>query len=453
MRVVSYKHEGKGRLKALIKEATLDDGVRERRVELQRSTPGVPAVAHIGPAPKHEGPFVLRLTVASESGDERRIAIPMVVYHPKIVDDPGPLRLPEEIPKDTPLLIEILPEGPGMALALMSRVWLRITDRQGNPVSGAEVTWESKSTAPPAGKLETDAAGLAYMEVTPNNLVIRFKITATREGQTGRLEETHDALGLGTLLRATRMLKTPGDPPLTVAVVRSNPAQPAYCDLYRGDAWIRTWHLKPGDGDARVTAFPVDLASADMYRVQCYTHFATPGDGADAMWLFYRNEPRVRAVSTLVRGDPRAVTAPDPESRSATYRRQVPVIDEPGRRAVLSNYRTRSLEVTTPSLLAGTRSADIEEAKIANDRVRVRFFLLIGASFGLVILWALYTAVHAAIENRTRLAQAMAELGDLAVPIEPPTRLMTLRRGVQAAFIIVVLILNVVAMLELFRYM
>ncbi len=453
VRVVSYQHGGTDKLAATITAAFIDDGVRETPVQLDAAAAGIPAVAHIGPAPKREGPFVLRLAVANEAGDERDIQIPLVVYYPKIVDDPGALRLPEAIPPDTDLLVEILPEGPGLALAMKNRLWFRITDRAGGPVSGATVKWSSKSTDPPGGEVETDAAGLADVDVTASNLVVRFEVQVSRDELRGKLQETHDALGLGVLIRIRRMLETPSAPNLTIAVARADSNDPAYCDLYRGDAWIRTWHFAPLAGETRVTAFPVDLPEPDTYRLQCYTHYVEPGDGADALWLFGRDEPRIRAVSRLVRGDPRSPSAPLPESRSAAYRRKVPVIDEPGRRAVLSNYRTRRIPVTSPALVAGTRSTDLAEAKLANDRIRIRFFLLIGASFGLIILWALYTAIHAAIENRTRLAAAVADLGDLAVEIKPPTNLMRLRRGVQYAMVIVVLILNVVAMLELFRYM
>ena len=120
----------------------------------------------------------------------------------------------------------------------------------------------------------------------------------------------------------------------------------------------------------------------------------------------------------------------------------------------MSSHPSKQLvAVTDPALATSTRKADIDRAKKATARVRVHFFLLIGASFGLVILWALYTALHSAIENRVRLAEAIEELAELKVEMPPPTRLVRGRQLIQVAFVLIVLILNIVAMLALFRYL
>jgi hypothetical protein len=449
IRVVAYRHAPRGHVASEVVSARIDDGLTERSVDLTEATPGTPSLAQIQSAPRREGPFTLKLTVRSEDVD-REIAVPMAVYYPKLVQDPPLLGLQDQIPEGPALIVEILPEGDGLALALPNRVWLRVTDRTGKPASGAVLKWTSKGTDPAEGRAETDAAGLADITVTPRSLAPRFMVTAERDGAGGRLEETHNASGAGALIRIDRMLRAQGEPPHVVHVIRADPAGPVWCDLYRGDAWVRNWHLLGGDGDQRVTTFEVDQPAADNYRVQCYTHFAEPGEGTDSAWLFSRKEARVRAMGELLRGGV-ASTGP---GRTAQWRRQVPIIDEPASRALLASYRTRSLEYKTPSLVAGTRKADVEAATQANRRIRVRFFIMIALSFGLIILWALYTAVQTAIENRTRLAEEIADLPhDLVVDIEPPTGLVRMRTGVQSAFITVVLVLNVLAMLELFKHM
>ncbi len=49
------------------------------------------------------------------------------------------------------------------------------------------------------------------------------------------------------------------------------------------------------------------------------------------------------------------------------------------------------------------------------------------------------------------MAEAIEGLGDLAAPVPPPTTLMRTHRIVQMVFIILILVLNVLALLELFK--
>ena len=450
VRVICYRHKPRGHVSSRVLAARIDDGLRVRDVPVKDAAPGIPSVAHIGPAPKREGPFTLFLTVENEEGTTRELVVPLVVYYPRVVEDPRLLGLPDPIPDGPQLLIELLPEGETLALAVENRVWTRVTDREGKPVPGVEVQWAGKGLEPDGGAVETDIAGLALLKVTPRSLAPKFELSASRGDLGGRLEETHHALGMGAVIRVDRMLRAAGEPSHVVRVARSDAYKPVWCDLYRGDAWTRTWHfepVEPGAPQAHELAFEVDVPTADNWRVQCYSHFAEPGDGSDSAWLLRRDAPRIKATRDLLRG--RGLSG----GRTAVYRESVPIVDEPAQRAMLANFRARALEVKPPALVAGTRQADIADAKRENRRIRVRFFVLIALSFGLVILWALWVAIQTAIESRNRLAEAVAELGELAVEVEPPTRLKRLQKAVQVAFVIIVLVLNVIAMLELFKYM
>ena len=79
--------------------------------------------------------------------------------------------------------------------------------------------------------------------------------------------------------------------------------------------------------------------------------------------------------------------------------------------------------------------------------------LLIGASFGMVILWALYIGIQSAIEGRVRLAEAISELGEMAVDVGPLTGLTRARAVIQILLVLTALGLNILGMLALFQYM
>ena len=113
----------------------------------------------------------------------------------------------------------------------------------------------------------------------------------------------------------------------------------------------------------------------------------------------------------------------------------------------------KEVDITAPTLLANTRKDDVIAAREVNDRTRARFMLLIGASFGMVILWAFYIGVQSAIEGRVRLAEAISDLGEMAVDVGPMTGLTRMRNAIQVLLVIFALGLNVIGMLALFQYM
>ena len=450
LRVLAYRHQPREHLLTTILAAAIEEGGRVRSVDIKEGRRGTPALIHIGPAPRSAGTFTVRLTVETD-GERKELAVPLVVYHPHPNVQPRPLGLPDEVPPDNELNVEILPEGAGLALGMRNRVWVRVTDPAGAPVPAATVAWSTAgATVPGDGAVETDEAGVATLDLEPRNLMVKFTVVAEKGGLTGKLNESHRPMGRSVIIDLDRVLQAPGEPPIPISVRRSDSVEPTWCDLYRGDAWLRTWSLQPPEGGAEVVQIVVDLPSPDTYRLQCYAHFADPGDGPDAVWLFRTGEPRIRAMSAMLRD---LSSSPSRSVRTRRYRKRVPVIDDGGRRAMLSGYRSRAVEVTVPALVMSTREDDVAAADLANSSVQVRFFIMIGLSFGLVILWAIYTAVQTSIDNRRRLAEAISELGELAVDVEPPTRLVRLRRSVQMAFVIIVLVLNVIAMLELFQYM
>jgi len=218
--------------------------------------------------------------------------------------------------------------------------------------------------------------------------------------------------------------------------------------LYRGDAWLKTWYFPPNQDGSAQSKIAVELPDADTFRLQCYTHYASVGKGPDVLWLFKRDQQRQQAVSELIRG-PSSTS----RSRNALYRQAVPVTGSAALHSMMALFRSHHVLATEPALVASTRKSDIERANKSNSDARASFFLLIGASFGLVLLWAIYTAIDSVIENRTRMAEAIEELGEMAVSVEAPTMLVRARTGVQSVFIVVILVLFIIALLELFQHL
>ena len=286
---------------------------------------------------------------------------------------------------------------------------------------------------------------MAQFVITPKQLGVNFKLVGQGNGETAATMSTlQRPIGRACTIFMDRLLYTPGEPPLEVTIQRKDNDTDIYCDLYRGDAWLKTWHL-PAAVDVTNT-FAVSLPQAGTFKLQCYTHYSSAGDTADAVHLFRFDEPRHEALRTLLRGQSKDTT------RNTVYRQKLPVVDSGAEHALQALYRTLDLFPTEPAIVFSTRKQDMDRANLLNSRARVRFFMLIGASFGLVLLWAIFVAISAAITNRTKMAEAIAELGEMAVNIAPPTGLVRARNATQAAVIVLVLVLNVIAMLELFKY-
>ena len=345
-------------------------------------------------------------------------------------------------PRHTGSLLDVLTEGPGLALQLLNTVWIRVTDTSGLPVSGVKVSWGALGATPTKGIGESDAAGLVAIQVTPNNLSTRFTVDAEKDGLSGHQEQTEQPLGRAAIIRTSRIIQAGVEPPISLAIVQPEDGI-IFCDLVKDDSWIRTWHLETKNGEPPIVQ--VDLPETGVYQFQCYSHFAKPGDGADSLYLFRTSKSRLSLTTELLRAE--AV------GRTGRYRHNSPVVGPAATNALLASFRTKAVDVVAPALLANTRKADAQAARIANDRTRARFMLLIGASFGMVILWAVYVGIQSAIESRVRLAEAIAELGDMAVDAGPLTGLMRARMIVQMSLVLLVLTLNVLGMLALYQYM
>jgi hypothetical protein len=401
----------------------------------------------IGPAPERSGQFTVKLTLEDKNGNQRDLSVPLMVYDTQIVEVPAPWEIGSAIEKHNDYHVELASEGPALVQGGPSRVWFRVTEKDGSPARGVVVKWSASGAEPSAGSISTDAGGLGYVVVTPHNLMTKFVLHASSAVGDAHLVQSLRPLGRSCMLWLDRVLQAAGETAIQVSAKRSNPEDDLYCDLYRGDAWIRSWHFPANPGGELKSKFTVDLPDADTFRLQCYNHYATAGAGADVVWLFRRNQPRERAISELLRGAPTKST-----SRNARYRRSLPITGKAGQNAMMALFRSHHVLPSDPTLVASTRKSDIERANQANESARATFFLLIGASFGLVLLWAVYTAIQTAIQNRSSMAQAIEELGELAVTVPPPTLLIRARTTIQAVFVVVVLVFNIIAMLTLFQY-
>lgn len=444
LRVVAYQQMSHRQSPATIRAASLE--VRGESFPLDvPSGAAAPSLVTVPKAPAAGIDFQVKLELSSADSAVRTLFVPLMVYPEGEGDRPVATEVPEKIPPENGLLLELYTEGPGLAPGQRNRVWVRVTLRDGSPARDAGVVWTLKGAVESEGRGQTDFGGLVPIYVTPNTLTTRFNLTAELGEHTGTLETKRAPSGRPVMLWPSRLVQStdPGEGAIVVTVTRSD-ASPLFCDLYRGPAWLQTWHFDAGA--PRDTKIDVDLPQAGVYRFQCYTHYFVPGGGSEAIWLFASDKSRVRALRELLLDLPAS-------GRMKRWLAGLSAVELASRNAMLVAFRTSDVEVEAPPRLASTREHDKEAARIATDTQQVRYFVLIGASFALIILWALYYAAQTAIESRRRMAAAVAELGDLAVPIPPPTGLMRFRKAVQVAFIVIVLSLNVIAMLELFKYL
>jgi hypothetical protein len=441
VRVIGFEHDSGRHGISSVSRAWVETAAGKTALNLSESHEGKPGWVHLSPVPSLTGPMDLMLELDTSSGSKRVVQAPLTIYDSPLIVWPVPHSLPSQVPKQE-LQIDILTEGPGLALQMLNRVWIRVTDTAGNAVSGAKVDWQVSGATPPAGVVETNVAGVAAIEIMPNNLSTRFTIDASNGERTGHQEQTEQPLGRSAIIRTSRLVQAADERPISLAIVQSEDGD-IYCDLLLDDAWIRTWHLTTKNGEPPVVT--VDLEAEGVYRFQCYSHFAKPGDGADALYLFRTEGSRLDLMKSLLR-----MTA---SGRTGTYRKNAPVVGPAAVQALLAGYRTKEVDVTAPTLLANTRKDDVIAARDVNDRTRARFLMLIGASFGMVILWAFYIGVQSAIEGRVRLAEAISDLGEMAVDVGPLTGLTRMRNAIQVLLVIFALGLNVVGMLALFQYM
>jgi len=400
--------------------------------------------------PNAEGTMRLGLVVNAGADPERVVEVPIVFDSMQVSVEPEPLGLSREVPPDEPLIVDILDGARGLANQLPSAVWVRVTEPSGEPKVGAEVEWSAPRTEPSSGRGTTNAAGLVRFDVSLHALSTPFKVKVFSGGQHVTSDTTLHGAGRSCLLKPNRHLQALGESDIEVTIVRTDVDEVLYCDLHHGQRWLRTWHFDAGSEgpDGRLVVH-VPIPNDSTVQMQCYSHYGTPGDGYDAIWLTRRSVSRVEALNSLIGagGDAQG------DTRETVYRHALPPRSEALSSVLALDWAGAPPTARMPSLRASTRYTDGETVALANTTARLQFFLWIGGSFGLVVLWALMTGIQSAIRNRVRLAEAIEELGELAVPVDPPTALVRARNVLQMLLVVSILVLNVVAMLALFQYM
>ncbi len=448
LRVVAYEHESRKSIPIRIVAASISDLEHDRKIDIPESKVSKLGLVTVDQAPRRQGEFVVKLSAEDANGKGRELEVPLTVYDAQIVEIPTPWETTNELVKGNAYHLELVSEGPGLIQGSASRVWVRVTHLNGLPAPGITVNWSAKGAEPSTGSISTDAGGLGYLIVTPQNLMTQFILRADGAAGKARMTQTLRPLGRSCMIWADRVLQAAGEKAIQVTVSRTTVEDSLYCDLYRGDAWLKSWYLPPNQDGSAQSKISVELPDADTFRLQCYNHHASVGQGSDVLWLFKRDQHRQLAVSELIRGAPSKS-----KSRDTVYRQAVPVTGQASLDSMMALFRSHHVLATEPALVASTRKSDIERANKSNTDARASFFLLIGASFGLILLWAIYTAIDSAIENRTRMAEAIEELGEMAVSVEAPTMLVRARTAVQSVFIVVILALFIIALLELFQHL
>jgi len=448
LRITSYDHHAGSRMQVDVSQVAMagDSGVL---LPFDKGPGSKPSYIHVQSPTESSQSARLLLTVVTSGDTTRNIEVPIQMDEAAVVHEPTRQPLTNTAPKGELLAIEVLPTGRGISTHLPSNMWLRVTEPDGSPVAGATIEWSAPRTTPAAGNARTNAAGLAMIQFSLRSLSTKLQVNAKNQGKEGRAETMLHGLGRACILRSNRVLQARNDPAIEVEIIRRDETDTIFCDLYRGNHWLRTWHLEPNtnDADGRVLV-TIPMSDEGAHRFQCYSHFGTPGDGYAALWLLRSNQDRLAALQTRFNDHPS-----EPNSRDAVYHEALPDHDDVLSTVLHADIRTSAPIVTSPSLRTNTRTHDATNTDLANATAKIQFFLWIGASFGLVLLWAVYVGIQSSIQDRVRLADAIAELGDLAAPVPPTTALVRARTFIQMTVIVGILVLNVVAMLALFQYL
>ncbi len=448
LRVTSYDHQAGARMQVDVRQVAMagDKGVL---LSFEKGPGSTPSYIHVQAPTESSQSARLLLTVVDTHGTTRNIEVPIQLDGTAVVHEAPHHPLTNTVPDGESLAIEVMPTGRGISTHLPSNMWLRVTEPNGTPVVGATIEWSATKGTPAAGIARTNAAGLATIQFTLHALSTKLRITATAKDKEGRAETTLHGLGRACILRASGVLQARNDPEIVVEVIRRDDDDTIFCDLYRGDYWLRTWHLEPNanDPDGRVLV-TIPMSEEGAHRFQCYSHFGTPGDGYEALWLFRSDQDRLSALQARFNDHPS-----EQGTRDSVYHNALPEDDDLLSTVLHADVRTSAPIVTSPSLRTNTHTHDAASTDLANTTAKIQFFLWIGASFGLVVLWAVYVGIQSSIQDRVRLAEAIAELGDLAAPVPPPTALVRARAFIQMTLIVGILVLNVVAMLALFQYL
>ena len=347
-----------------------------------------PVVVDVGPAPAREGPFRVTLLVASEDGTQRSVEVPLRVAAVVKEARPGATPLPSEVPRGDALGVEVLPVAASVAPGLETTVWVRVTDRTGTPVSGAGVAYTASGMNPPTGDGETDIAGLTSFDIRATSLGPRIKVAATRGTDRGSASEAFVPLARGCSVSVDRMLQTPGEPTLRLGIQHRAASETVDCDLWLGDSWLVHWHRPPGS-EPHVD---LDLPTNGLYRFQCDTEGS---DRPDGLYLLRSPQARHRALSTLLRDR-------EGTSRTATWRRALPVIDEAAENALFATYATQPVPVATAVVVASTRGEDADALAHRTTRARERLALF-------------FLSGVAALLNVTVVARTRSSTATLAV--------------------------------------
>ncbi|MGM0574421.1 MAG: hypothetical protein ACQEXJ_01630 [Myxococcota bacterium] len=365
-------------------------------------------------------PAIVRFRVPADSGEEITLAFDAragerqehlevdlpVLRDGAVVDVMGttPPTLPDVA---TDHRVRVLPEAGVLAGNMDNRVFVRVLDQEGRPVGSARVVVTHPTL--PDGRVEgySDASGLLDLRLTANRPSFRLGVEVIEGERRTRTDRLLRPRGRKLKLHQEPAVTPPGEP-VRPTLLTWEPDVQVFCDLLRGDAWIRSERVEAVHGSATI-----DLGALPegLQRLQCYFHPLTPGESFATVPLPVSDRPPLEVLLDEVRErglvHPNAAVAPEgtDDELAAAYWQAV--------------LRESPQE---PEVLLSSRAEDLAARAAAREQVKSRLLLAIGGVAVLVLLWAADSILKNALSTRDKMRafaiEAEADGVDLDVEVE-----------------------------------
>lgn len=116
MHIITYKHikyqnSHTKTVQIKITKTIIKKTDKKTKITISNQPTSIPTPLKLISTPQHENKFYVHLTINKPKISKKQIKIPLTIYHPKIIEIPKPITLPNTIPKDDPYNIELLFEN------------------------------------------------------------------------------------------------------------------------------------------------------------------------------------------------------------------------------------------------------------------------------------------------------------------------------------------------------
>ncbi len=396
-RVIQYDNRNKTNLPARIVQAGLSQSGKQELTSNPVATSTLPADIELTPTSLAPGRATLALQVAGFNGEDRSFEIPVDIV-PMADASLEAFRLVGDVSasiSDGPWRVGLLPGFGGLVDSVLNPIWIRIEDKDGNPLSlTVEYRFATDAPKQPPRKVVTSQDGLAKIDCPLDGLsqVVTFSIQNADETLLWEERLPADSfVGLSQLPSAESSDK------IAVEVHSSSPEQTLFCAFWAGSSPLSFATVETRDHVGTVRWTP---PGEGLYWFTCNDHYLTGEGFLATLALPWFKDPEEFIQSVTSSDDPVAATLAATTDNPRLVAQYIQDHLRPGHNGFVQ--------------LLNSYYHDLEGVQEKTAKLRALLLILIAVvGFGL-LLWAFAVAAvqHRTLRRNFREFQQQEDVGD-----------------------------------------